>query len=482
MPCNICIFKRLYYLSKKIILMKKLLLLAVTIITGFGANAQQAGALNISGGANSAVDQYQIRNDDFRPSAKSTIAGSRWYNHSSVVDFLTGGSLMQFRLFPIWFDSTVKQNFTSGLGTINYISAAQIIDPIHFTLWNDPNVFDPNLIAIEPETSYKVDSISFSGAYITNANRPVTIVDTFIVSVSPSSTSTTNLYSYYYTTPALDAWAATYNGNPAPEDTLKGFTIHRTNTDVVNRASNVGGRVMWKVPIDSSVRQQDSAGFVSIVNFTLPVEVNGVPGVCNIPAGYGVAVTVTFKSGDVIIPNTDTFSEYHNFMLLSGEALGTGTPMPYYHYQYRDRNSSNLMFASNDSAYFPTLFIEGNNQPTFRNEFHDIDAHIVCDDCPTVAEYASVKNINNAVYTEAEAYPNPAANEVNITFAINQNTNATVSVTNAIGQVIATQKVNAVSGQSNKVTFSTADLSAGVYFYTLEAKGQRTTSRFVVAH
>jgi len=66
---------------------------------------------------------------------------------------------------------------------------------------------------------------------------------------------------------------------------------------------------------------------------------------------------------------------------------------------------------------------------------------------------------------------------------MNQNVNATVSITNAVGQVIATKEVaNVIAKQNNIVTFSTADLSAGLYFYTVEAKGQRTTNRFVVTH
>lgn len=463
--------------------MKKLLLSAA-IIAAFGADAQQSNMLNISGGgAKTPVDRYQVRNTDFQPSAKSSIAGGRWYNYPSMVNFITGGALMQFQLMPIWFDSTVLQNFTTGLGPINYISAAQIIDPIHFTLWNDVNVSDPNTIAIKPETNYKVDSISFSGAYVKNLNRPDNVVDTLILSVSPSSASTTNKFSYYWTTPTLDAWAATYNNNPAPYDTLKGFAIHRDNTDIANRASNVAGRVMWKVPIDSSLRQQDSAGLVSIINFSFPVMVNGVPGVCNIPAGYGIAVTVTFKSGDIIVPNTDTVYEYHHLSIYSAQALGTNSSMPYYHYQYRDRNASNLMFSENDSAYYPTMFIEGTNAPEFRSEFHDIDAHILCDDCPTVAEYSAVHNVSSRVSTNMIAYPNPANNDLTVSFITDQNTSAKVSITNAVGQVIATQDVgNVLAKKNNIVTFSTAGLSAGIYFYTVEAKGQRTTNRFVVSH
>ncbi len=455
--------------------MKKLLLLATVALASFSADAQYAGQLNI-GGSKESIDQYTPRNVTGPIAGKSTASGGRWYNHAAAVD-LFNGNTSSFRLWPIWFDSTVRQVFTSGLGAINYISGAQVIDPIYFTLFHDPNVFDPNGIDITAWTPYKVDSVSFSGAYVKNLNRSVNIVDTLILSVSASSTSTTNQYSYYYTDIAGDAWAGAYVSGT---DTLKGFTIHRNNTDIENRASNVAGRVLWKVPLTDAMRQEDSAGFVDIQSFTFPVMVGNTPGFVDIPAGYGVAMTVTFKSGDVVAqPNVDTFTQYHNFLLFSGEALGAGQVMPYYFYSMADRNSSNLMFGSQDSAYYPSVFIEGWNTIAFRQEFHDMGAHIVCDDCPLL----SVRDINNSQLETVTLYPNPADNEVNINFTMSTDANASISITNSVGQVVAQQNVRGVKAkQVGTAKFSTTNMASGIYFYTVEANGQRKTERFVVSH
>lgn len=450
--------------------MKKLLLLITVGLAGFSANAQYAGPLNL-GGAKEAVQTYIPLNNPGPLAGKSSASGGRWYSHVSMVDLYNGNS-SQWWLWPIWYDSTVRQVFNTGLGTINYISAAQIIDPIYFTMFHDENINDPNGIDITSWTPYKVDSISFSGVCIRNESRPTTIVDTFILSVSPSSTSTTNQYSYYYTNVTTDAWAGNYAGT----DTLKGFTIHRNNTDIANRASNVGGRVIWKVPIDDAMRQvPDGSGNVTVQTFNYPV-----PGMCEIPAGYGVAMTVTFKSGDVVpVPNVDTFSEYHNFLMYSCEALGSGQMMPYYYYLMADRNSSNLMFGSQDSAYYPSVFIEGWNTIAFRQEFHDMAAHVVCDDCPLL----SVKDLNKSILETVTLYPNPADNEVNINFSMSADANATISITNSVGQEVAKQSVKGVKAkQVGTAKFSTANMASGIYFYTVEANGQRKTDRFVVAH
>lgn len=450
--------------------MKKLLLAAL-IPMSFCANAQQA---------KKAIEPYHIRNTVPNTTAKSSIAGGRWYNHASVVDFLTGGSLMEFHLFPIWYDSSVLQNYSIGLAPIEYISAAQIIDPIHFVLWNDVNVFDPNLIAITPGSVYKVDSISFYGAYVKNPNRSVNVVDTLILSVSP--TNIADSYRYYSTTATYDAWASNYVNSGSPDSILRGYTIDSLDVDKPHRASNVAGRVLWKVPLTDADRQEAIGGVVDVVNFTYPVLVNGVPGVCNIPAGRGVAVTVTFQSGDTIIPNVDTFSEYHHFLLSSGEALGDSTIMPYYFYDYKDRDMSNLMWYSNDSVYHPTVFLDGENGSPFGYEFHDIAAHIVCDDCPALQDLWPGYTTSTIKQT-ALIYPNPANKSLTISFAQLQDEDVSISIVNTIGQVVCKKEVDKITiNQAKKVTLSTSALPEGIYYYTITTNGQPTSGRFTVIH
>ncbi len=456
--------------------MKKLLLLAALIPMSFLAHAQQA---------NKAIEPYHIRNTGANTAAKSTIAGGRWYNHAFVVnnDILPGQ--MKMHLFPIWYDSSVLQNYTTGLAPIEYISAAQIVDPIHFTLYNDNTVPSnlPNDIAITNVAPYKVDSISFAGAYIKNPDRPANIVDTLIFSVSATSTSIVDSYSYYGTTATYHVWAANYVNPNSDDSVLKGYTIDSLNIDIPNRASNVVGRIWWKILLTDADRQAVSGDSVDVVNFTYPVMVNGIPGVCNIPPGYGVAVTVTFKSGDTIVPNVDTFTEYHHLLLSSGEAAGDSTTMPYYRYIFRDRNMSNLMFSSNDSVYQPSVFLDGISNSSFGYEFHNISAHIVCDDCPTVTEICCPGHTSSIAKPTSLVYPNPANESLTISFAQSQNDDVSVSIINAIGQVVTKKEIDKGKvNQTNKMTLSTSDLPEGIYFYIIRTNGTQTSGRFTVLH
>jgi hypothetical protein len=206
--------------------------------------------------------------------------------------------------------------------------------------------------------------------------------------------------------------------------------------------------------------------------------VNGMPGSCAIPAGKGVAVTVTFKSGDVVAnPYQDSMKDYHHFYFLSAEALGAGQKMPYYYYTLNDWNMSNLMFHGDSAKYWPSILLEGLGTIYFAPEFHSIGVLTNCPNCPPPSQ--SVLGVTS-LFESVAAFPNPADEEVNISFTVAQNEQVKISVVNALGQLIATQDVKA--GKKNTVKFSTANMSAGMYFYTIEVNGQRKTDRFVVAH
>src|SRR5262249_28653775 len=88
--------------------------------------------------------------------------------------------------------------------------------------------------------------------------------------------------------------------------------------------------------------------------------------------------------------------------------------------------------------------------------------------------------VNNVQYNElgqVKAYPNPANNMLHITYVAEQGANATVTLTNVIGEVVDTKSVT-----TGAATFNTATLPAGVYLYNIEVNGQHTTGRVVVAH
>ncbi len=87
------------------------------------------------------------------------------------------------------------------------------------------------------------------------------------------------------------------------------------------------------------------------------------------------------------------------------------------------------------------------------------------------------------VIDEIKAYPNPANTELNVPFTLKVKAEAVVTISNMLGQVVATQNMGLVNaGQEVKAVFNTANLTSGIYMYTVEANGQRKSERFSVAH
>jgi hypothetical protein len=91
----------------------------------------------------------------------------------------------------------------------------------------------------------------------------------------------------------------------------------------------------------------------------------------------------------------------------------------------------------------------------------------------------AVATVNHTI-NYVNAAPNPASNNVNVTFNLASTADVTVTLTNMVGQVVATQNINSVS--SGKTTFNTANLATGNYIFTVIANGERTNGRIVVAH
>ena len=93
-----------------------------------------------------------------------------------------------------------------------------------------------------------------------------------------------------------------------------------------------------------------------------------------------------------------------------------------------------------------------------------------------------VKDLNSNGNVIGKAFPNPANTSVSIPFTTLRSAVVSVTMSNMLGQVLRTQTVDATGGQATKATFSTRDLPAGVYMYTVSAEGKQSTGRITVTH
>ncbi|HRO43070.1 MAG TPA: T9SS type A sorting domain-containing protein [Flavipsychrobacter sp.] len=455
--------------------MKKLLLLFAAGAVAATANAQQLVNKSASFNSNQKVSTVPSLDETFNftatPTAghmKTTLGGSRWYN---FVDLLItfgsdpaqnfGRSFMSDKKLVSFFGAT------AGFDTVFLTSFGSVLDP-STTMFNDPGLVSTigNQIAIGNSNPYQLDSIRVYGEYQRNPSTPSTVVDTLRVAVVYGYGTNTNLPIYYFT------------GQQAKfgYDTVRFAEIfHDTVRNIAGKASAGAPNVVVRdIYLDAS-KVDDTAGAGS--NFEgLNMYGVGITGV-NIPAGQLVGATVTFISGSSNVPMWDTAMTQtgikHNhwrawYFTEKTSAFQTYTPgdwnvgLTKYNDYYDPPGDSWRGFYIPSYAYTSAVWHEN---PL-------IDYKLTCPTCPLL----SVNDVNASI-TAVNAYPNPAASDVTITYSLKNTSVATVNVTNAVGQVLASQKAS-----NGKVVFSTANLANGIYFYTVEANGEKVTNRFVVAH
>lgn len=97
------------------------------------------------------------------------------------------------------------------------------------------------------------------------------------------------------------------------------------------------------------------------------------------------------------------------------------------------------------------------------------------------SEFNLAIGINEAVasFGTVATYPNPANEAVNVNITLNKNENVTVSMFNALGQVVVTETRNMTAG-FNTVKMNTSNLESGVYFMSVTAGTSTTTTKVVI--
>jgi hypothetical protein len=206
-----------------------------------------------------------------------------------------------------------------------------------------------------------------------------------------------------------------------------------------------------------------------------------------IPAGYLVGASVSFISGDPSFSPHDTVFgstlgyKYNMFRPFSAFRGTAGSPA-FANYSTLDRNNGvfkTLPDTTNGwgGQYIPLWFWSSSGGGASTLQYPLIDFHVAsCATCGTVSV-----GVNDIAQNAANApYPNPANDKLYVPFSLTTAGNVTITLTNMLGQVVATQNVaNATNGRA---TFHTALLADGVYTYTISTGGQRTTGRVTIVH
>ena len=76
-------------------------------------------------------------------------------------------------------------------------------------------------------------------------------------------------------------------------------------------------------------------------------------------------------------------------------------------------------------------------------------------------------------------YPNPISEFTTIAYSVKSNSKITFSVMNLLGKTVYSKSYNANYGE-NLIEYDASNLSKGIYFYSIDRDGIRTTKRMIV--
>ncbi len=470
--------------------MKKLLLMMAA--GGFCLNASAQSANNSMVKMNRVNDASKITRFEekvqkimanngarLREANKATVGGSRWYNYVEHLGLINSAVFNNTVMPYMWFKPDINGIYGQTGGgvaadTIDFVSYAMTFDALDSAQDNFNDLVYTGSIGLTNTESYTLDSVSVYGAYGRNPAK-TSVVDTLRMSFIYGNGGATNMPFYYFTGMMADYGV----------DTVRfGAIWHNPALNVALKFPNATGPTPAVIVKDviltaASVNDTDANGFNKF----------SVAPNMTVPARNYVGMTVTFKTGDTYTPYVDTAFvgslnpsvpfNFGMFRPLFFEENSGGFPT----YKAGNWNMGHIKFMpespSWDSLYVPAVAYTA----PLTYEFPYVDFKVSCATCKNV-ENLNPTSVNDVKIAQVgNAFPNPVSGEVRIPFTMTSTAAVNVSITNAVGAVIATQNMGKYNAnQSGTAVFNMSGFANGVYFYTVDANGQRITKRFVVAH
>lgn len=451
-----------------------------------GTRAQERASFimpNTVGKTFTSQDRKQVIDNEVKASSSlyKTTAAPRWYSFidyfdTSEIDGGTGAALTSSYL---WKDTMAVMAYSGTSGTEwnhnRAVSLGLSIDPT-FSGFNNNDYYNGEM-KISSTDPYTVDSLRFFGIYgFRTANTWVdTLRITFVYGDGTRGNATSGPDVYMAKT-----------GNPTVlsrygmTDSMETYRMH---FDSVTTHAKGTTSVVKDIIMDNTGTSPAWGDTLSNGWYYGRVAL----GDQNVPAGNLVGATITFISGAPGFTPHDTvfgssigykYNMFRPLIMFRGSVSSSGAPAPIFA-QYSASNKNSGMFKTLPDTtngwggqYIPLWFWSATGGTASTYQYPYIDFHVKCSPCATVG----IEEVHTAM--EASAYPNPATEELNVPFTLVATGTAEVTLSNALGQTVATKKFTGVS--KGKAIFNTSSLAPGVYMYTVTADGKRASGRVAI--
>ena len=457
--------------------MKKLLL---TLATGlaFAPGFAQSKVESVVFVANEKGNEYKTPTS-VKPMMKSTsnsankgtaVGGQGWF---SYLDIMYNQNATAGYYSSIYQDSNLQITGSSGNFYNGTFGNGVSFDPTDSVFFAESSAGTPINTDLLPEfrvtsgNAYTIDSVAFNGRYYRKDN---THDDSLYVEVTKTQGSSFfGTYALQYQTPNANFYQMTPDGKPR-------FATAIYNKDNNRLSDSITTVVRMGIKLDAAFHADSNSNGNHPMTLALPTPLS-------VNAGEVVIVFISFKNNGTPYPLGTNIENANTFRTYTYELYGDNTWLKQTVGSYQTS-----LTATKQNKYYGTDYqfvgYQGHNtllpavgytSTSYANETPDIALYVNCSTCPVV----SVPKVKGNILS-ANAYPNPATAEVRVPFTLKAAANVNVTITNTVGQVVKAQNLgNTTKGEA---VISVSDLSNGVYFYTVDADGQRQTGRVVVNH
>ena len=132
------------------------------------------------------------------------------------------------------------------------------------------------------------------------------------------------------------------------------------------------------------------------------------------------------------------------------------------------------LFTTSTSSRIVTAFVNNNNKLKLIS--WDIDLSSVA------REYTAETNDINAPLPDVVAYPNPASKNATFMFHLKEDSNASLKIYNALGELIEEVAAGKFTQGDHQVNWSVESVPAGIYYYSFESADQHLMQKLVITH
>jgi hypothetical protein len=458
--------------------MKKLLLSASMLLTAGFAFAQMGNSTAPvkEGNVDLRVKSIPVVVNTANVNSSSTKAKKAvvqdWYQPLNFITEFQGGqsplgAVLKRSVTFVTADSNFKLVREDGsISRASFQSFGHVLDPKDDLIENTEK---PGII-LSQFNPYTLDSIFFQYVYLRNAdstdNDTNGIKEEVIDTVFVAYFANANIRKTNFTGGAMDK-VSLVKWNSAtlmPTDLVKIDTFllgnDRSNSpfDTTSSSSNetLFGSKFAQVPAPSiAVTQGNLIGFTATFK-------SGVKAVLN-----GDTAVIVYQKDPAVTPNTSRRANTFGTLYYYNEATSGVTytnPTYFNSCQFQPQWNAygqNASWAGNylvGHAFSADLFLE--------TAFHLTSLNV------GVTE--------NDLVAISSVYPNPANGSTNVGFNLKQAGNVAVTVTNLLGQTVATVNPGKLAAGSNNVNLNLSNIKAGVYFVNVSVDGTSTTKKLTV--